>query len=344
MQEELCSHRLLIFINNEVYYRCHEGTFYERNFGIADHSDFLGYSLMPAIYQGSDYFASFTDLMMYYTRRDLTYPSDILRASLGMLRKLSNRAKIEFIEGLPAPLDRSLLFIRRTPLHKLRARREGFPSYSWTGWTYIPVWKEDMSLREARIFGNGLTRRDVARETWIAWYCISPHGNLYAIGSHGIQKPSTCREYEASREISGNELQMLPLSPEHIQMNDHNPPTATFTLLRFWTISVFLTISLVQSSDNSEGLHHYATFGIDEFPCGALEVDFDDLRKDTAQEFALICEYEDVWKSGVEVGYWAMLLKRIGPLVERRGILKLPKEALDKTLPPGPSWTSYILG
>jgi ankyrin repeat protein len=40
----------------------------------------------------------------------------------------------------------------------------------------------------------------------------------------------------------------------------------------------------------------------------------------------------------VEGGYWAILLKRTSPIAERRGLLKFPRDALNRTLPPGPRW------
>ncbi|KAG8531718.1 uncharacterized protein KY384_003350 [Bacidia gigantensis] len=78
-------------------------------------------------------FKNYDALISVFTGRELTYPSDILRACQGSLNRLSHKASVEFLFGLPMnDLHRALVWVPHNA-HVL-ARRSGFPSWSWTGW------------------------------------------------------------------------------------------------------------------------------------------------------------------------------------------------------------------
>ena len=71
-----------------------------------------------------------------YTKRKLSYPTDILHAFSGILRALQERFEGRILSGLPAAvLDITLLWV---PMQTLSRRQSSptliFPSWSWVGW------------------------------------------------------------------------------------------------------------------------------------------------------------------------------------------------------------------
>ena len=317
-----------------MYFRCQEGTFNED----AAIGDLLGiyvhsFSLMPLIFGKPVKFENFPDLMMYYSRRELTYQSDILRACLGMLRKLVDAMGEKLVEGLPTPLERSLLFSMEYPDDQPGSRRQGFPSYSWTGWKYIPGW-EMTRERVPLILDKSISRKN-AKPTWITWYNRSLNGKLCKINEQENQEPS------ASDRLVDIETLISTAEASH---NLDQLPDLAYDLLCFRTLSIFLKISFAQSSAESQCRSRCVAYGSEETSFGEFRLDADDIEDDTVQEFALISEYEDVWEDRAETGWWGILLKKMGPLAERRGILKIPGGIMDKSLPPGPMWTSIALG
>ena len=347
MQEELCSSRLLVFINNQVYYRCLKGTFNEdavvgERLGSHQHQ----FSLMPIIFGKPVDFSSFTIMLTYYLRRKLTYSSDILQACRCMLRKLTDIMGVELIEGLPTPLERYLLFFRWPPQAREGLRRRGFPSYSWTGWEYIPEWEGRPNGREYLDSGRFVAEK-YAKRTWITWYKRSSDGKLGEIKAYKNQEPSASKRPETTKKHTEEGLAdhfQMAFSTTDVPPNLDQLPNLAYDVLCFPTVSVFLKISEAQSSVDSQNLGKYVAYGIEETSFGEISLDADDIDVNTVQELALICEYEVIWDDRVDAGWWGILLRRIGPLAERRGILQIPMEILNKTLPPGPIWSCINLG
>ena len=333
MQEEICSSRLLVFINNQVYFRCHSDTFNED----AAIGDILGsydehVSLMPWIFRAPDLTNSLSSIMMYYTRRQLTYPTDILRACHGMLQKLANFCGQKVVEGLPTPLEQSLLFLRDpTNPSGQSGRRQGFPSYSWTGWKHTSTW--DLPGQE----GNAYPRwedRGSLKGTWITWYKRSPNGKLHMINQRKSQEPLANKRPKIIREGSANNFQMF-LSTAVTSQKLDQLPTLAYEILCFRTVSVFLKIT------NPDSHGRRVAYGFEETWFCEFRLDADDIDINTVQRIALVIEYEDQ----NEKGWWGILLKRTtGSLAERRGILRVPERIMNKTLPPGPIWTCIKLG
>lgn len=102
--------------------------------------------------QADNFITSYEVLVREYTKRNLTFESDVLRAAGGVLSILHQETRVHFLCGLPVPhlLDRFIFWI---PLTYCRRRGVGtsgmlFPSWSWAGWvgaiTY-PVSPEQFS-------------------------------------------------------------------------------------------------------------------------------------------------------------------------------------------------------
>ena len=103
------------------------------------------FSLYSTMLVDADRFSDFATLILYYSTRVLSHDSDILRGAQGMLRRYTALNKTTMIEGLPYPLDQSLLFLTVPdaphPMKYLGLRRKNFPSYSWTGWRSVTNWE-----------------------------------------------------------------------------------------------------------------------------------------------------------------------------------------------------------
>jgi hypothetical protein len=109
-----------------------------------------------------------------YTDRNLTYPSDILNAFAGILAIQKQDFNCQSYQGLPTAIfDMALLW---QPFRKMKCR-EGFPSWSWTGWEGPVIWAGD--TMELTSYGDSPTRDEEYRKvdlwhqnkTWIDWYC-----------------------------------------------------------------------------------------------------------------------------------------------------------------------------
>lgn len=135
MQEEILSRCLLVFFNGQVYYRCGSGsgTFSEaQNWpGESWSGPGLHVSLYFVLFRNDSYILDqFSSLITYNTSRTLGFQDDVLRACQGMLQKLAMLSGARSFEGLPAPLDQSLVFGLLNLRKEHVAQRQGFPSYS----------------------------------------------------------------------------------------------------------------------------------------------------------------------------------------------------------------------
>ena len=79
-------------------------------------------------------FKNYDALVSVFTGRHLTYQTDVLNACRGSLNRFSDKSGVVFAFGLPmSDCLRALIW---APHHAhVLARRLGFPSWSWAGWT-----------------------------------------------------------------------------------------------------------------------------------------------------------------------------------------------------------------
>ncbi|KAF2095083.1 HET-domain-containing protein [Rhizodiscina lignyota] len=351
MQEEILSNRHLIFVNNQVFFQCQFGLFSEAM--NARGQELVNFEHPASIYAGvlrdpDD--ASFTDFsvsMMLYGQRNLTYQSDTLRAAQGMLRRYSRLSGATLFEGLPLPLDRSILFFRdpRTAKHTGR-RRRGFPSYSWTGWDYAPLW--DSSLEYRTVVRDSDTDNDKGPKyplhAWISWHCRLEDGTISNAESNKISP--TIRRATAEEALSkcNQGFQDIPISINDFDFNSIGATHLPYPVLCFWTVCINLRLTNIQQHDD-EGeagenpRRRYNLEVVNETGQRHGVIDMDSTGDDESQQgkFALIAAVDD--------GFWALLLKfDDNGMAERRGVVKLSKDVLEHSLPPGPRWREVILG
>ncbi|OBT50722.1 hypothetical protein VE04_08225 [Pseudogymnoascus sp. 24MN13] len=169
LQELTLSQRALIFVDNRLFFRCQAaswdetsstdklpslvecGTNEPRICGLPGPSD----GALPSL-------AAYVELFEDYSRRELRYDGDAIRAFYGLLQTLFGGMETPSAEGLPAfYINAFMLFT--SPGSNLRRRHE-FASFSWAGWAGELKWP-----RENLICYDGDGRRTQGMSNIFRW-------------------------------------------------------------------------------------------------------------------------------------------------------------------------------
>jgi hypothetical protein len=357
MQEEVLSRRVFYFINDQLYYRCEVDAYSEAmnapGLPVVDFN--YGASLFSSLLQGSIDFGDVATLLMYYGSRKLSFESDTLRAALGMLQRYSKVAERLLLEGLTAPFEQSLLFLRylgATQHVAVYPRREGFPSFSWTGWRQVIHW--DISIENASVHHHVDYDRlanvkakiaGVHLRAWISWYTVETK-NYVNIDMFGNRTASRRPAISDSISYAPPEFQYYP------KVDSEADPCSiasskVFPVLLFWTVCVNLTVSRTSEIVNDEQRQWIGVNGQREYTyqtfdrlgklCGEVTLDTKQFEDSRVGKFALIAKDGDK--------YWALLLSwDEDGLAERWGIGQLDSQCLAACLEPGPRWKEIVLG
>jgi len=285
------------------------------------------------------------DLLMYYSQRTLTKQSDALRAMEGISARFSDKMGYGMLFGLPVgALDYFILFSGE---HSLRRRPE-FPSYSWAGW------KGALSAFPS----PGDISQWLNTHTWIVWYTMDGNGKCDLCLFWNSSQVNTLRPQRSDRVLYENRAR-LPFYCNGLDLGDtptapsNSSPVARLShssvCLRFWTISVFLSISDHRNSDGSLTL-----FDSDDRKCGQLYLGHLCYPMKAAgtgpYEIILLSGVAELdmpsasrFSAGDHAEYHVMLLEWDGHVAERRGVGKVTKEGLFNSFKPGPVWKEIIL-
>jgi hypothetical protein len=344
MQEEIISPRILVFIDGQVYYRCAKSYYSEAlnwpGKPLHDQVNCIG-SMYHTIFARDDNtdFQDFSTMLMYYKLRKLSYQSDILRAAQGMLRKYSILTGLHCFEGLPSPLDQSLLFQNSiAESNSVFGRREGFPSYSWTGWKsgseYPPNLENLRGISNDKFVEAKLTEGNADLRGWIIWHCRLEDGNIFRITDTGRLRKTLFLKSEDSKCKVRQLFQEIPVSVTDIEFG--TPPASSYPLLLFWTICVNLSLKRrAPTRKNPMGLADCGA--VDKYgeSCGMVQMDTT-VPEIGDGKFALLAADDD--------GFWALMLMWKDGVAERRGVAYLSKGVINVCLPPGPRWKAIVLG
>lgn len=185
LQEALLSRRCIYLSNEQMYFECNamqccesldesrswvHNTYRDAEFLVAGHSEpAIGAGVLRSPFTGTsksirnDRFGMYVALTNLYNYRYMTYQSDALNAFSGIVQYLQEAAYPRgFFWGLPLEdFNWALSWVNRG----VTKRRQGFPSWSWTGWQgrkwggeVFDLWypqKWPTFLRVFRIASNG---------------------------------------------------------------------------------------------------------------------------------------------------------------------------------------------
>jgi hypothetical protein len=269
----------------------------------------------------------------------------------GISRRLASKMKCRFFHGVPtAVFDSFMIFTARSSLLR---RRQGFPSYSWTGWIggiYFP-------------FSSTIDENDwLAHRTWIVWYKRNPHDAVNLVWDPTVNEsfPTNTMEYIGYRNRVGfphRHMLGFPTSrttPTEVVHFDGTMPL--YPLLQFWTLAVYYTISELQ-------VFTAEAYVLDnqEQRCGSIYIDgYEDstfFEREGTFEFIVLsesrwdlsgaslvdCEYtKDVGSDGWDY-YQVLLLEWGAGIAERRGVGITLKKAVERSFLPGPVWKEIFM-
>ncbi|KND88387.1 hypothetical protein TOPH_07027 [Tolypocladium ophioglossoides CBS 100239] len=343
-QEHVLCRRALYFVEDKLFFRCRGADFLEccHNSLRSQEPSLSIASLLPYAIHLKDPLQDYAIMLLYYTERALTNQSDVLRAMAGITRRVSEKAKCRFLQGMPTGAwDVFMVFVANP---WLLHRRRGFPSYSWAGW------RGRISLDTAipRKLNEWLERR-----TWIVWYKRNPSGvtNLVWDLSANENFPAHDESYVGYRRRH-NFQPRVPLSfstvrtapTEHLSMPGTMPP---YPLLQFWTLSAFYKLADVNVLLGSCTLRdrHGTKCGImmldgfEESPLFDSAGPFEVILLSESDESFQVTRSFDPWQC-----YNVMLLEWNQGVAERRGMGRLMQTAVNASFSPGPAWKEIMLG
>ncbi|KAF2419589.1 HET-domain-containing protein [Tothia fuscella] len=317
---------------------------------------------------------NYTQLVMSYTSRELTDPTDIESALVSTLSRIDHKDQTFiacYSSALPLHgLAYFLLFKCFAPTVNQNQRRLGFPSWSWTGWFGETFWIN-------RDIGKDLTEIEqwMGERTWISWFLrdartepnnicdqLEQESSLYSMtyAAPPTREESDWRfgpsfpfpqKYipEKIKPIAGPKQAFSKLYNYHLR----------YPILQFWSATVWLT----SSSIVSVGTGRYADLiDADQRRCGSIWLDSEDhFELKLPHLFVVLSQarhacHDDPWimerhrynqtmieDPGLWDLFWVMLLDRHGDYYERRGIGHIFQRTVGRSLPPGPSWEEIMI-
>ncbi|KAF5599432.1 hypothetical protein FPANT_3409 [Fusarium pseudoanthophilum] len=355
-QEQVLSHRVLYFIGNKVFYRCHA----------AEHAEHLVDNLSQTSLEASveptlpfpvlsmHPMSMLRNMLRHYTKRVLTNQNDTSRAVAGIIRRIAELMKCTFFQGLPtAMLD---LFITFRPWSTFLYRRSAFPSYSWTGWRGSISFDGpgDIDLNE--------WLRD---RTWIIWYERKPSGITSLVWDPDANPsfPLKNMEYVGYRQrCPFSDGRYVPrqlgtsrtMPTEQISFSREVP---SYPILQFWTLSLFYRIFDIDvfkgtgflEDTNCKRCGFVFLDGFEETGFFESHGSFEIILLSEAHLNPFIgypwVEWHDPY--ALAEGQWKyyniMILEWHGGIAERRGFGLLHQGAVEFSLAPGPSWKEIFL-
>ncbi|KAI0184390.1 heterokaryon incompatibility protein-domain-containing protein [Xylaria flabelliformis] len=327
LQEYALSPRILCFVDNQVFFRCRKKTFSE------DSWDDILKMQQPAM--------CYRILIERYSYRMLTHSADIHNAVAGLTRRFSDRMKCRFLEGIPTAWNQML-----------PQAREGFPSYSWTGW-FGPLafwgadpegWSPSLAISSAEE-SNWLSEN-----TWIIWYKRNPSGvtslvwDIMANESFpedSIDHPGYRRRRSFTSQYSLG-FPTTRTSPSEVTIEATILPS--YPLLQFWTLSVHYKLSDIDvlraraKVINRKG-KVLGNLYLDNFD----ETEFFDSTED-AYEFIVLGKTPLKDETPDVSSFFVMCIGWYEPFAERRGIGNLRLRINDlKGFRPRPRWKQILL-
>jgi len=276
-------------------------------------------------------FGVISTLLVQYTTKELTYATDYLAAFSGIFERVSTQLSCgEFIQGMPSfDLELFLAFLPNRDIDKepsTLTRREGFPSYSWAGWT------------------SGIHFLFRSASTWIIWYKLDETGSNRVLAPEkretGLRTDPIVPPLIESCYV--DTLETVPsgtINPE--------PSFPLYTLLQFWTIAArFRVLSPPTSKDKNKNI----LLDSSGLECGWIGL-YPAYEKVADQMVEVILLFEcdrrnekTIRHNDKLAPYCVMAIEWHNGVAERIGIGALSKSLLRRSFSPGPVWKEILLG
>ncbi|KAF2111123.1 heterokaryon incompatibility protein-domain-containing protein [Lophiotrema nucula] len=146
-QERLLSRRCIIFLKEQLFFRCSTHTIsedrYEPDIGDSaglnsldgarawSHTNFSQDARHPS---NPEFFRVYEDQIVEYTSKNMGIPADILNAFNGIQTALAEIFGFTFMQGIPIELFHLALLWTPVAAMQRRISDVAFPSWSWAGW------------------------------------------------------------------------------------------------------------------------------------------------------------------------------------------------------------------
>ncbi|KAK5655695.1 hypothetical protein OQA88_5628 [Cercophora sp. LCS_1] len=358
-QERLCSHRLLVFSQQQIVYLCGEAAWCEDTV-LETESELVHYEAQP-LYRlnmpndatnsfmkdveavekgGTSLFGEYARMVDEYTSRDLTFPGDVLDAFEGGLKRFQERGKrsgtdVEFVFGLPTRwLELGLVWEfqmggrrRFETWRGFSGKEMPFPSWSWMGW----VGKTDAKVLEPP------TRPE------IEWYYVDPGEETpRRLMTEPVLDPNPGWFQTSDAPRVFRERWKPVGSPTAVSssiLRDFDPGELAGKLV-FYTSSCFLT--LTKKADFLSGKANTFSIGNN---VGFVNLDPEWAGQHLGQtfEFIVLARYltNDWEEPGMRDTLWVMLIERKGRVAYRVGVGNVNESSWVSA---DPTWQLVALG
>jgi len=375
-QEQLLPKRSIVFVNDQMYWRCRfsewsEGTNLDLSpTAMETTSATLFYDILD---ENIDTIESYDTIILYYSRRKLTFEADILNAATGLLRRLEIRMATRFFYGLPrSAFDFAILFLASSNESKdcISHRRPEFPSYSWAGWRneiHHPGSAEIGSLSAHAIDANTW----LAERTWIIWHEIDVSGGTNLVWNAEVEALATNAELHIRYPVRRSLARFRRFTPFSSDFPTKPRPTwekppRPYSLIGFWTMVVFLEVRETNYSTYTEEWIYDCNNEAVGVAC--LKCDLD-LKTGCQIEFLLVSEItlpyvrhvaawpshwlemtdEELRERGRKGSapewscFWALAVMEVNGCMERIGVARISQSVLRGSYAPGPIWRECFL-
>lgn len=346
----MLSRRCLLFVNGRIYYQCRRTTFCEDMEMPMQNGWSLDSIDMPTRIFREKPFVQFTSAIELYTRRELTNRADVLNAFEGVGLVLEKRIGASIFYGaLETMMDSSLIWESSKRLF----RRDGFPSWSWSGWVGEIQWKFTEPAR-----------------SWIQWHADQKIG-IHAFPQQGLERimPPMPQPEGAQAQTPHNMSQTMPLL--HFRTISAHFELSSASLIHKSIISPLrkrLTgpsaLSTVRPAPADPGLIRAAISDRRGWWCGTIHLDQDwEKRIGMPLEFLIMSrlsrfsddelsiwegelpdEVEDILEQRDYGVFNVMLVSQKDGIYYREGLGRILTGALERTIDPAPAWKDIILG
>lgn len=337
-QEQLLCRRAMIFVDNQVFFRCRQSTLSERTsqdlpnppLEMSKHGASQNLVQLSRL---KDPVKNYAGVLEHYTARALTNQGDALHGLAGTMRRVGQKLGQEIVQGLPSGEIDSFLLFRSASGGGFSSRRRGFPSWSWAGW------------EQAVTFGyDDIVSNWPESQNWIVWYEKARSGatrllSTYSDVQSDHRSDLSSRKYEFGRRYSLDIAHTAPTQHQHQPIAGQR-----YSFLQFWTLAVYYDIRV-----ENELAGIYTIHGKDSSNCGIIRVDGLEsgsiVNGDHPLEFILLSEHSDDGQDeGLDAVYTMMLLENHDGFAERRGLGYCSLSRIGHSYPPGPLWKEIILG